>query len=777
MYCDPNYQIGVPCGTPTPTNTPTNTTTITPTRTITPTSTPVSITNTPTPTQVTPTPTPTVTSTQVTPTPTITPEPTPSQTQTRTPTPSVTQTRTPTPSVTPTSDTVFSAPKTITLTSTSFTDNSSLPALYRFSYGPQCGGSNRSPQLSWTGVNLGTFTSWRLRCIDTHPGAGNWVHWSVDNIPVSQTTIPENGTWAIGVTVNSNDWITNSIPGSQANGWGGPCPPNGTGTHTYTFVVEAYNGTTKIATSNTLRCTASYIPPYNDPNYILNFYTDPATNLTYNLYRTTYFPISVLIAGVGNTQTPDPTTLQGVMLSALKESTDTWSRILSGTTFLPALTSATIFNGEGPSNNNMMLNPLSGVSNRGLLMVGNFYNDLNVSTLGFAGWKKVRLSSGFYNTNSLAVPYEGVMRFNVGLMELAYGGVAGLSQPTLGHGRSVTTNIFLHEIGHALGLGTTWWFDASAGTVPIILRNFYTGAGDTSPNTLYGSTSANIFYTNLNTGATLTRNTNLGRKTYFADSNIWAYKGDAAFSAAHYYLFNAAGSSPFIIPTTLSKAVTEYNTAFGINLTAIPVENGGGIGSFGGHWDEGTSISEATGNISDGNKFGNDIRNYFGSTPAPGLGNELMTPQSESQGVYMPLSKITLGALEDIGYKVSYTAADVYMPRNYVIKFINSTSNLKVGFYNNNINTDILTDGWNGVDGLSIKIRRGVSYGFHISSQTGFPVKLTQDISGTTLVTANVTNNNITSGVITFAPANTLPANTTYWLFASSDARVRVFIS
>lgn len=362
-----------------------------------------------------------------------------------------------------------------------------------------------------------------------------------------------------------------------------------------------------------------------------------------------------------------------------------------------------------------------------------------------------------------------------------YGGYTGISQAMPGQGKNIVYNIFLHEIGHALGIGSLWQWTgtqtAGGVTVPVVMRSLRVGAGDTSTNTLYNSTSANLFYTNLNTGSTRA-NTDLGNQTYFAESNKWTYAGDARYSAAHYYK-NTSTTSIFVVPTVISRAVTEYNAAFGLSLTAIPIENQGGSGSFGSHWDEGTSINESTGNIFDNNQLGNDIRNYYGNTPAPAMGGELMSPQAEGPGVYMPLSRITLGSLEDLGYTVSYAEADVYLPRDYVVRFIDTNSNLKIGFYTNNISTQTLQDSWNGISGTgnTIKIRRGITYSFHISTIGTNPVKLTTDSSGVTLVTDGVNNNNITNGTITYTPPNTLTPNTVYWLYASSNARARVFIS
>jgi len=62
-----------------------------------------------------------------------------------------------------------------------------------------------------------------------------------------------------------------------------------------------------------------------------------------------------------------------------------------------------------------------------------------------------------------------------------------------------------------------------------------------------------------------------------------------------------------------------------------PIENEFGPGTAGGHWDE-------------------DV-----------MGNELMSGFSEDAGTFMPLSNITVGSLEDLGYEVDYSAADPFL--------------------------------------------------------------------------------------------------------------------
>jgi len=73
-----------------------------------------------------------------------------------------------------------------------------------------------------------------------------------------------------------------------------------------------------------------------------------------------------------------------------------------------------------------------------------------------------------------------------------------------------------------------------------------------------------------------------------------------------------------------ANALREYRSIFGIpDAPAVPVAGSG-------HWDEGV------------------------------LKNELMTPMAEQPGTPMPISRITVGALQDLGYSVNYAAADPY---------------------------------------------------------------------------------------------------------------------
>jgi hypothetical protein len=81
---------------------------------------------------------------------------------------------------------------------------------------------------------------------------------------------------------------------------------------------------------------------------------------------------------------------------------------------------------------------------------------------------------------------------------------------------------------------------------------------------------------------------------------------------------------------TGSNAVAAYNSIFGTNASAVPVESGGGAGTRDSHWREST------------------------------FNNELMTGYLNSGT--NPMSRITVGSLADLGYTVDMNAADDYTP-------------------------------------------------------------------------------------------------------------------
>ena len=93
-------------------------------------------------------------------------------------------------------------------------------------------------------------------------------------------------------------------------------------------------------------------------------------------------------------------------------------------------------------------------------------------------------------------------------------------------------------------------------------------------------------------------------------------------------LVNGLGTTnPTFVGT---NAVREYQTLSGTQATSVPVENTGGPGTAGGHWRESV------------------------------FGMELMTGYAEPAGTSMPISRLTVASLQDIGYTVDYAAADPF---------------------------------------------------------------------------------------------------------------------
>jgi hypothetical protein len=94
-------------------------------------------------------------------------------------------------------------------------------------------------------------------------------------------------------------------------------------------------------------------------------------------------------------------------------------------------------------------------------------------------------------------------------------------------------------------------------------------------------------------------------------------------------LLSGAGTSNPIF--TGANATAQYNQIFGTNARGVPVEATGGPGTADSHWRE-TVFT-----------------------------NELMTGWA-GPGTNLPLSRVTIGSLADLGYTVNYAAADPYMP-------------------------------------------------------------------------------------------------------------------
>ena len=115
------------------------------------------------------------------------------------------------------------------------------------------------------------------------------------------------------------------------------------------------------------------------------------------------------------------------------------------------------------------------------------------------------------------------------------------------------------------------------------------------------------------------------------------------------------------------------------NIQKIPIENDGGDGTADGHIEEGY-IPGLT----------NNNRRYEGSGFVhPGLEHELMTGWAESSTIPEPLSRVTVGLLQDLGYTVNYDAADEYtLPQTH--RYYVKSNGLSYEFYTDSMLSNMI---------------------------------------------------------------------------------------
>lgn len=170
-------------------------------------------------------------------------------------------------------------------------------------------------------------------------------------------------------------------------------------------------------------------------------------------------------------------------------------------------------------------------------------------------------------------------------------------------------NIQLHEIGHILGIGTLWHEDGSLKDTP-------------EGNSL------------------------LLKDQTDSDGNLHdLYTGAKALDVYKYY--NADGT-PMPDKNYINNDYSGVTQCVG-----IPLEDYGSSGTNGKHPEEGNRFNDTGHQISDNNITIDSV--YY-----PGLGQELMTGFFD-QSNQMPLSAISIGFLEDMGYGVDYSKADEYI--------------------------------------------------------------------------------------------------------------------
>lgn len=121
---------------------------------------------------------------------------------------------------------------------------------------------------------------------------------------------------------------------------------------------------------------------------------------------------------------------------------------------------------------------------------------------------------------------------------------------------------------------------------------------------------------------------------WYTDANYW----DSDYSTALYIGQN--GVREYKQYQIMANPEIEEARVLG-----IPVEEDGGAGTKGGHIEEGDGY--------------HSVRIFDGYEHV-GLDHELMTGWSEQTAVPEPLSRITVGMMQDLGYGVSYAKADAY---------------------------------------------------------------------------------------------------------------------
>jgi len=104
---------------------------------------------------------------------------------------------------------------------------------------------------------------------------------------------------------------------------------------------------------------------------------------------------------------------------------------------------------------------------------------------------------------------------------------------------------------------------------------------------------------------------------------------------------NLVDSSGWYVGT---NALREYRNKFNDQtFIAIPIEDDGGGGTAGGHLEEGTQQGASENDRTRNGKF------------YPGLNTDLMTGWAETNTGDEPLTRISIGLLEDLGYEVVYS--------------------------------------------------------------------------------------------------------------------------
>jgi len=124
-------------------------------------------------------------------------------------------------------DIVKGRPETIIVESPAFQNGSRIPDKYT------CSGADVSPPLKISGIPEDS-KSLLLVMYDPDAPIGIFYHWTMYNIPVSISVLPE------GVTKEPRtDYGVQGRYDLGLLGYNGPCPPVGHGVHRYYFMIAA----------------------------------------------------------------------------------------------------------------------------------------------------------------------------------------------------------------------------------------------------------------------------------------------------------------------------------------------------------------------------------------------------------------------------------------------------------------------------------------------------------------------------------------------------------
>lgn len=203
------------------------------------------------------------------------------------------------------------------------------------------------------------------------------------------------------------------------------------------------------------------------------------------------------------------------------------------------------------------------------------------------------------------------------------------------HGLTISASVpYIDGVGGTLGSAgpqtATYYDNNPTGTPTVALYYSATGAMQFDSADVNTMVANNTFY-----GVVLHEMAHV-----LGIGTLWELNSNVEGTTYNLY---TAGSGQYVGPNALAKYRTEFNMPL---ATFVPVEMGGGTGTAGGHWNEVDGGAGYTGIVS--------------TLTGLDLANELMTGWASSTFF---VSKMTLGALDDLGYTVDYSKAGIV---NYV---------------------------------------------------------------------------------------------------------------